>query len=64
MVEVRLRVELEKFKAEITSLKQRMFTNLPTVRKEFSLVFFARKWSGAEKSRPLQEFLFSIERSF
>ena len=43
MAEVRLRVELEKFKAQIARLKQRMFPEVPTVRKDFSLIFFVPK---------------------
>jgi len=63
MAEVRLRVELEKFKAQIARLKQRMFPEVPTVRKDFSLIFFVPKWSGAETSVPLEEFLSSIYRA-
>jgi len=62
MAEIRLRVELEKFKAEIARLKQRTFPDVPTGRKDFSLIFFVPKWSGAETSVPLEEFLFSIDR--
>ena len=63
MAEVRLRVELEKFKVEIARLKQRMFPDVPTIRKDFSLIFFLPKWSGAETSVSLEEFLSSIDRA-
>ena len=39
MAEVRLRVELEKFKAETARLKERMFLDVPTLRKHFSHIF-------------------------
>jgi len=38
MAEVRLRAELEKFKAEIVRLKQRMSLDVPTVHKDISLI--------------------------
>jgi len=63
MAEVRLRVELEKFKAVLARLKQRTFPDVPTLRKDFSLIFFVPKWSGAETSVPLEEFLSSIDRA-
>jgi len=63
MAEVRLRVELEKFKAEIARLKQRTFPDVPTLRKDLSLIFFVPKRSGAETSVPPEEFLSSIDRA-
>ena len=63
MAEVRLRVEPENFKAEIARLKQRMSPDVPTVRKDFSLIFFVPKCSGAETSVQLEEFLSSIDRA-
>ena len=38
-----------------------MFPDVPTVRIDFSLIFFVPKCSGAETSVPLGEFLSSID---
>jgi len=48
----------------MTMLNRRMFPNVPTLCNEFSIISFVSKWSGAETSRPLEGFLFSIERAF
>ena len=46
MAEVRLRAELEKFKAEIDRLKQRKSLDIPTVRKDISLISLVLYLSG------------------
>jgi len=61
MAELRLRQELEDSKAEITRLRERLVTTLPTVNKDLSLISIVPKWSGAETDTTVDEFLASIE---
>ena len=63
MAEVRLRAELEESNAELARLRQRMSLDVPTVHKDSSLISLIPKWSGAETSVSLEEFLSSIERA-
>jgi len=60
MAEIRLRAELEESNAEKARSKQRMSPDVPTVRKDLSLISVVHKWSWAETSVCLEEFLSSI----
>ena len=60
MAEAKLRADLEAASAEITRLKQRVSPDVPAapaVHKDLSLISLVPKWSGAENSVPLEEFL-------
>jgi len=63
MADLRLRAEIEESKSELARLRQRMSLDVPTVHKDFSLISLISKWSGAETSVSLEEFLSSIERA-
>ena len=63
MAEAKLRSDLEEAKTEIARLKQRISPDVPAVHKDLSLISLVPKWSGAENSVPLDEFLSCIERA-
>ena len=69
MAETKLRTNLEVASAEISGLKQRVSPDVPAaptapaVHKDLSLISLVPKWSGAENSVPLEEFLSCIERA-
>ena len=63
MGEAKLRADLEEFKAEIVSWKQLVSADVPRVHKELSLISQVPKWSRAENSVPLDEFLSCIKRA-
>ena len=49
----RLRIELEKSKAEIARLRDRLAIGMPPIRKDLSLISLIPKCSGAETAAPL-----------
>jgi len=63
MAETKLRTNLEAASAQISGLKQRVSPDVsaaataPAVHKDLSLISLVPKWSGAENSVPLEEFL-------
>ena len=60
-MENKLRDELAESRLEITRLNERLVSVMPTMHKDLSLISLFSKWSGAESSIPLEEFLASIE---
>jgi len=61
MADATLQAELEKSKAEIVGLRERMSMGLPTVHKDLSLISLISKWSRSESAVPLEEFLASVD---
>ena len=61
MMENKLPDELAESRLEITRLKERLASVMPTMHKDLSLISLVPKWSGSESSTPLEEFLASIE---
>jgi GTP cyclohydrolase II len=61
MMDQILLAELNESRAEVQRLRERLYTTMPTVHKDLSLISLVPKWSGLEASVPLEEFFSSIE---
>ena len=63
MEEARFHADFLESKNEIRRLRERLYTTIPTVHKDLSLISLVPKWSGSGADVPLEEFFSSIEMS-
>jgi hypothetical protein len=61
MAEAKLLVELDQARQGVMRLRERLTTGLPAIHKDLWLISLVPKWSGANSTVPLEEFLASVE---